>query len=292
MRTFQHTTPAQFLSQVRLSIGVAEIAIHAEDRPDITLTLAPVDPADTIAADLIERAESDAHDDVFSVTVPRPTASTHGGNRGGQTTVIRSHGSIHVSSSTVRNVIGGSMTGVTIVNGQVIAGPGVTVVGGEVGGLIRAELRVPVGANVEVRAEVADTTTHGVLGRLEHQTDAGELTAGTVAELRAKSISGDITADAALEAFANTTSGDIKIGSTGYASLATVSGDLRVRAASGNVQCRAVSGDVKVHAVANAEVAASTVSGDVKVTHTPGVTVRSRLDSVSGRVRGPKAVDK
>lgn len=287
MRTLT-SSATQALSRIRLSIGVAEITVHAEDRRDIAVTLVPASSTDTVAADLIERAEATAHDDTFRVTVPRPASGT----RLGQTTVVRSGGSVHISSNVVRGVVIGDCNGVTIVNGQVIGGSGTTVIGDSTGGSIRATVRVPRYCAADIRTDIADTTTHGPLGDLTYRSESGDLYVESTTLLQASSTSGDITAEVAVDATVTTTSGDIRVDATRTAMLSSVSGDVRVTHARGQVNCRAISGDISVHAVADTDLHATTVSGDIRVTHAPGVSMLARrIKSVSGRVRGPKVVN-
>lgn len=267
LRTFQHTpnsNPARF----SLDIDIAEVEIRAEKRRDITVTLTPANKADTVAEDLITRAEaSTTRDGEFVVRVPRPVG-TNGG-----TTVIHSGGSVTVSSRNVArgNVIIGSQNGVTIVNGRVISGSGMTVVG-PTGGDIHATVAVPVDAAVTVHTVAADVTTHGQLGCVSYQSVSGDIDVEDTTRIEAKTTSGDVTVDRTVEAF-----------------VTTVSGDLVIRDLGHQVTARSVSGDITVHATADSTVHAKAVSGDVQVTHVAGAHVDAQLASVSGRVRGPQA---
>lgn len=286
MRTLT-SSAIQPVGRVRLSIGVAEITVYAEDRRDIAVTLVPASRTDTVAAGLIERAESSAHDDTFSVTVPRPTSGSYGGH----TTVIQAGRSVRISGGTVHGVVIGDANGVTIINGQVITGSG-TVIDDSAGGAIRATVRVPAGCAVDVNTDMADTVMHGLLGQVTYRAESGDLFVQSTPLLQATCTAGDITAEVAGDATITSTSGDIRVGLTRTAMLSSVSGDVRVTAASGQVNCRAVSGDISVHAVADTDLHATSVSGDIRVTHLPGVSVAARrLKSVSGGVRGPKVVD-
>lgn len=285
MRMFQHT-PATLPARVRLSIGVAEVAVHAEDRPDITVTLASTSSTDTVAEDLIGRAESTVTAGAFTVTVPRPT----GGHGSGATTVIRTGGSVTISSRTIGhgNVVIGNSDGITVINGQVVGGPGVTVINGQTGGALRATVRVPRNAAVVVRTDMADVTTHGDLTSLDYRSQTGDLMADSAASLVATTMSGDITAGLVTTAEVHSTSGDVTIDQATDAILDTVSGDVRVHGLRGCLNGRSVSGDITAHATAESQIHAQSVSGDVRVTHAPGVQVSTRLASVSGRVRGAR----
>jgi hypothetical protein len=285
MRTFHHVPAGQ--ARLQLAIGAATVTVHAENRDDVTVTLTPADSADTVAADLIERATSTVSDDELRVNVPRAEASGRG-----QTTIVRSGGHVRMTSHSVGpgSVVIGSINGVTVVNGQVITGFGTTIIGGG-GGLLRADVRMPHDSNLTVDTDSADVTTAGPLDQVGYRAISGSLDLDVAETVTAQTVSGGIDANTVITSLdARTTSGDIRVGMVDQATLYTISGDVRIRDANGTVRASTTSGDITVHVVHHARVTAGSVSGDVRVTHEPGAQVDARLDSVSGRVRGPKAV--
>lgn len=152
---------------------------------------------------------------------------------------------------------GGSVTvfsgNVTIVNGRAAGDARVV----STGGGVRIVARVPQGSAVEAETVSADVRTRG----------------GQLRSVDARSVSGDL---------------DLEQAGTGQAGNAvrakTTSGDLTVRRLAGRASVRTVSGDVRLHAVADVEVEARAVSGDVRVTSDNGRSVQARAKSVSGDV--------
>lgn len=256
MRSFTHTTvPVEF----RLDIGPGLVDVVAEDRTDATVTLAPERTGDDVAADLINRATHTADGDRFSVTVPRPSGKA--ANSG----VAYTSGGVTVIQA--GRFVSGTLTGVTITgDGNVYVGG--MVAGMSSGGSVQATVRVPLGSRVNISTDTADIHTAGPLTALTGESVSGDVVhIGTVDDLDFRTVSGDITATAR------------------RANATTTSGDIRVTLHGSRADLRSVSGDISAHATTDATVTATSVSGDIRVTSTPGVQVRTSLRSVSGYVR-------
>ncbi|MEU9595045.1 DUF4097 family beta strand repeat-containing protein [Streptomyces sp. NPDC048193] len=213
---------------------------------------------------------------VLEVHVPEVEGGVFGG-----TSVVQIGGSRFSFNGGVINT--GSMTGVTISNGDVwVGGQRVVsngrvvaeqgaVVGGSGSGTITADVKVPSLSSFRLDTTSADLTVHG----------------GDLQVLEVRSVSGDVDATAAHTLRANMTSGDLNISRVeGRADLQSVSGDIEIGLYRGSdFRANAVSGDieVRVHEEARGEFSASTVSGDV--TTVGAEHLRPRVSTVSGRVR-------
>ncbi|GGM34685.1 hypothetical protein GCM10012275_02450 [Longimycelium tulufanense] len=274
MRTLTHTDTGTVRLELELSVGVIEVCAEDRDRAEVTLT--PATPGDEVAAELIRRAQVHRDGWRMMVTVPRPASAG--------TTVIRTGGGV---TQTCINTGGGMVFqsgGHTIINGHVISGNTNTTPSG---GAVRAVARVPRGSTLVISTETASAWTHGALERIQFRSEFGNLRAASADVLNASTVSGDITAHVAGSVTVHTTSGDVELGPTHEASVTTVSGDVEVTDLGGTAQAMTVSGDVHIQAIADSQVTATTISGDIRVTAEPGVSVRTRTQTVSGRVRTP-----
>ena len=149
------------------------------------------------------------------------------------------------------------------------------------------ELRVdcPSDADLELRTASADLEARGGFHDVEATSASGEVDVDAInGSLRVKSASGDVRiASVEGESSVNTASGDIEIGRAGGPVTATTaSGDLRVREAARGIEARTVSGDQQLESVAEGEVSANAVSGDVQIGIRRGSKVWIDANSVSG----------
>ncbi|MGW7268273.1 DUF4097 family beta strand repeat-containing protein [Streptomyces sp. NPDC054842] len=213
---------------------------------------------------------------VLEVRVPQVEGANFG-----STNVVQIGGSRFSFSGGVINT--GSMTGVTISNGdvwvggqrvvsngRVVAEQG-SVVGSGSTGTITVDVHVPSLSSFRLDTTSGDLTVHG----------------GDLQALEVKSVSGDVDATAAHTLRATLTSGDLNISRVeGRADLNSVSGDIEIGLYRGSsFRANAVSGDidVRVHEEATGIFDVSTVSGDVT---TVGAThLNPRVSTFSGKHR-------
>lgn len=225
------------------------------------VTLAPMVDGDQVAAALIERATVDYDDaGVLRVVVP-PTPA-------GGVSVVRSGGGMVITQNVGSVHMGGSVTGVTIVNGRVVSG-GTTVGGGGV----RVTVTLPEHSTITATTVSAGLDTSG--GELEKvclHTTSGDLRVGMALTVTARTVSGDVTVDAGRDADVRTTSGDVEVAVSTRAEVATISGDVDVLVLRDG-----------------AGVTARTISGDIRVTPgEPGISIDLSTSTVTGRVRGAR----
>ena len=149
------------------------------------------------------------------------------------------------------------------------------------------ELRIecPTDADLELRTASADLEARGGFGDVDVNSASSDLDIDTVnGSLRVKSASGDVRIDSVEgESSVQTASGDIQIGrAVGLVTAMTASGDLSVREAEHGINARTVSGDQQLVSVAEGEVSANAVSGDVQIGIRRGSKVWVDANSVSG----------
>jgi len=149
------------------------------------------------------------------------------------------------------------------------------------------ELRIecPSEADLDLRTTSADLEARGGFRDVEANSASGDLDVDTVnGSLRVKSASGDVRVESVEgESSVHTASGAIQIGRAGGPVTAmTASGDLHVREAEHGINARTVSGDQQLESVAEDEVSANAVSGDVQIGIRRGSKVWIDANSVSG----------
>jgi DUF4097 and DUF4098 domain-containing protein YvlB len=149
------------------------------------------------------------------------------------------------------------------------------------------DLRVecPPDADLDLRTASADLEARGGFRDVDVNSASSDLDIDTVTgTLRVKSASGDVLVESVQgETNVQTASGDIQIGRAGGPVTAmSASGDLRVREAEHGIEARTVSGDQQLESVAEGEVSANAVSGDVQIGIRRGSKVWVDANSVSG----------
>ncbi|TCP56981.1 hypothetical protein EV191_101931 [Tamaricihabitans halophyticus] len=253
MRTFTHTTEEPM--HLVLSAGSAtQVTVYA----DATITAAnvvlePVQPGDPRATEVIERAWSETAGPRLTVRLPDSPA-TNG-------MVTSSNGTVHVNSVV-------SHGGVTIVDGQVITNTGrqLTPSGG-----VRVIAYVPRRSFLTVTTAAARLDAEGTFEDVDVRTVSGEIAIGTARDVHARTMSGGVLVRSAQRVHGRSVSGDVRVARfVEFAKLNTTSGD------------------IAAHATGDALVRALSVSGDIDITHDPGVSVAASVRSVSGRVRQPR----
>ncbi|MEU8538076.1 DUF4097 family beta strand repeat-containing protein [Streptomyces parvulus] len=177
-------------------------------------------------------------------------------------------------------VVTGSVTGMTISNGDVIIGgrkvvengrvvaEAGTVVSGGGMGTITVDVKLPSDqSSVRLETTSADLTVRGDLQVLDTHSVSGDVEARGVHTLRANTTSGDVEVER-VEARVDVTSvsGDIEIGAYNGTEFraSTVSGDVHVSAtpaSSGSIDASTVSGDVTTRGTGHLHERVRTVSG-------------------------------
>lgn len=260
MTTIPHTRPGPAHLDLTVSGGTVEVIV--DDIETASVELSPEQAGDETARDLIARAEIASRAGEFTVRLPKTAGN-------GSTTIVRNGRNVSISTNivSVGNVVIGSVGGVSVVNGQVIAGNGTTVITS--GGGVRVVARLPRGSSLTIDAGAAVVSTRGHLESIRFAGSSGDLNADSADRVHARSQSGDIAVRAMNDGMLKSMSGDVTVdGLAGAASISTMSGDIRVIAGSG------------------AEVDADAMSGNVTVTGDPA---RVSARSMSGRVREPRA---
>ncbi|MGY3685111.1 DUF4097 family beta strand repeat-containing protein [Streptomyces sp. TE33382] len=280
-QTFTATTSGRIWADVISQTGTVNVTVD----PTLKNALITVSTPDTEGpvADAVRNTTSREHVsnglNVLEVRVPKIPGNTV---QMGNSSFNFSGGNMVVSQN--YGVVTGSVTGMTISNGdvyvggrkvvengRVVAEQG-TVVGGAGGsGRITIDVRVPDLSSVRL------DTTSGDLQVLQ----------GDLQVLDVRSVSGDVEAKGVHTLRGNLTSGDVEVERVeARVDIASVSGDIEIGAYNGSeLRATSVSGDITVSATpaATGSFTASTVSGDV--TTRGAEHLSPRVSTVSGRVR-------
>ncbi|MGY1437158.1 DUF4097 family beta strand repeat-containing protein [Streptomyces reniochalinae] len=251
-RTFEMSSTGPIVLGLDLPVGSAEVQVsHNVTRARVMLR---TEDESGPAANAILRAREWEDGQTLAVEVP----DLPGG------TVTQSVRGNHVVQHA--GTVSGTVTGMTIINGQVITGGGMTCTVSP----IVARIVLPAGSSLAMVSQSADLAAYGPLERAEF-----------------RSVSGSCRFDAVREVIASTTSGDIIAGPvTDSITARSISGDIETDPyAGGNADLTTTSGDVRVYAMAAASgrLRAHTVSGDVRVSG--GRHLDLSVRSVSGRTR-------
>lgn len=149
-------------------------------------------------------------------------------------------------------------------------------------------VRVPPGADLEVRVASADVGVKVDLGSLNARLASGDLRARNIAgDATVQSASGDVEiGEVGGNLSANTASGDIRVRQVGgQATLNSASGEVRVGAALGALAGSTQSGDLDVGRFSGEALECRSVSGDVEIGLPPGLALDIDLNTVSGDIR-------
>ncbi|GGP93482.1 MULTISPECIES: DUF4097 family beta strand repeat-containing protein [Streptomyces] len=241
------------MGTVRVTIDPAASVARAEVRTD---------DATGPSADAVAKSRVSQDGQRLTITVPE----VEGGAGGITQTVTTSRGGTRVTQ--IFGNITGSVTGVTIVNGQVITGGG----SGTVSSGIEVLVTLPAGSGVRMNSRNADLVVTGVLAALDLDTHNGSLRAGIVGRAKVRGHNGDNDIQAVQEwADIETHNGNTYIGTYGggAARLITHNGNVELSAApsaSGQIEARAHNGNVRLRGVSNRpelDVIAKTRNGHV-----------------------------
>lgn len=262
-RIFTADRPGPLTLDLDMSLG--EVHVLTENREHAELTLEPTSPDDATARDLIDRATATTDAGTFGLVVPRPAGASSARQ------VVQA-GHIHgvVASSADGVVVNGWSVGATASAG------GVTITA-----------RVPHRSSIAVRTTSADLLTTGALTRVAYRSESGSLTVDLAGTVEAETVSGSLSVADAASVRANTTSGSVLLGRVEEVTARSVSGTVDIAGLRGTGRAESVSGSVRAHAVADAELACSTVSGSIHLTTADGVAFRTRPSTVSGRIHQP-----
>ncbi|MFI6658103.1 DUF4097 family beta strand repeat-containing protein [Streptomyces sp. NPDC050523] len=250
---------------VNPNLKTAQVKVHTAD------TEGPL--ADAVSnTDITEYGAG--HETHVNINVPK----INGGNFG--STVVQVGGNRFSFNGGVVNT--GTMTGVTIsngdvwmggrqvvANGRVVAEQGAVVSGGG-HGTITVEVQLPADSSVDLQTTSADLNITGGVNHLRFHTVSGDINAQGVRKLSGNSTSGDVIVRHVNESVAvSSVSGDIEIEAYSGNSFSanSVSGDLELTAtphATGSVNVSSVSGDVTTRGAGHLAVRPSTVSGRVR----------------------------
>lgn len=226
--------------QVSSSVTTARVVLRTEDETGP-------------AADAVRRARTREDGQTFAIEVPElPGGTVTQSVRGNR--VVQHAG-----------VISGTVTGMTIVNGQVI------IDGGSAAGTVSpvvARIVLPAGSSLAMVSKSADLSAYGPLERAEFRSVSGACRFDAVRDLNASTTSGDVIAGPVTHSItARSVSGDIEADTYAGdgADLTTTSGDVRVCAvasSSGRLRAHTVSGDIRVRGGRHLDLSVRTVSGE------------------------------
>lgn len=134
-------------------------------------------------------------------------------------------------------------------------------------GDVRYEVSVPTGTHLVLSGQSTDIQVRGTSGRVEAQTQ-----------------NGDIEITGAMEVQVNALNGDVELQNVERVRVNLVSGDVRIDSVRGSVEAQTVSGDIEVRNASSREVRAQTTSGNVFFDGTIDSGGRYELGSHSGNV--------
>jgi putative adhesin len=153
---------------------------------------------------------------------------------------------------------------------------------------IRARVRLPHGADLDVQTGSADINAAGRFGDVETKTASGDI---HFAEIEGNAAIKVAAGDVAVERVGGslklqTAAGDAAVGPVGGSvDVKTASGDVNVEEAGGNVSVQSASGDLRIGAVREGSVELKSVSGDVLVGVRRGSRVYMDVKTVTGDAR-------
>ncbi|MEW2497562.1 hypothetical protein AB0942_29105 [Streptomyces nodosus] len=254
------------VSNGAVNVTVDPKAVYGRVRVHTAATEGPV-------ADAVNDAKFTERGDKLTVSVPDDMV---GGIN--SSSVVQVGGSTFSFGGGVVNT--GTMTGVTIsdgdvwvggerivANGQVVAQQGAKVGGAT--GTITVDVVLPVGSSLAVSTKNAETTVRGDLESIRFDARNGSLQAGGVKVLEAETHNGSVLVDSVdTELEASTHNGSITIGAYNgrRGSARTHNGDVTISAtptASGRLAARTHNGNIRVRGAGHLDLKTSTHNGRV-----------------------------
>lgn len=254
------------VSNGAVNVTVDPTAVYGRVRVHTVATEGPV-------ADAVNSTKFTEHGNKLTVAVPDDIT---GGNSG--SSVVQFGGSSFSFGGGVVNT--GTMTGVTIrdgdvwvggqrvvADGQVVAQQGAKVGGAT--GTITCDIILPAGSSLTVNTKNAETTVRGDLETIRFDARNGSLQAGGVKVLEAETHNGSVLVDSVdTELEASTHNGSITIGAyNGHrGSARTHNGDVTINAtpaSSGRLAARTHNGNIRVRGTGHLDLKTSTHNGRV-----------------------------
>ena len=248
-----------------LDVSLGEVHVLTENREHAELNLEPSNPDDASARDLIDRATLTTDAGTFGLVVPRPAGRT--------------------STSSV--VQAGHISGVVISSADGIVVNGQPVDTAASAGAVTVTARLPHCSSMSMRTSSAELLTTGPLTRVAYRSESGSLVTDLAGTVESQTISGGISVADAGTVRAGTTSGSVLIGQADEITARTVSGTVDIAGLRGTGRAKSVSGSIRAHAITNAGLTASTVSGPIHLTAADGVAFHTQPSTVSGRIHQP-----
>ncbi|MFC8793350.1 DUF4097 family beta strand repeat-containing protein [Streptomyces cinereoruber] len=261
---------------IELDLSVAHGAVNVTVDPTAVHGRVRVHTAATegTVADAVNDTLFTEHGNRLTVSVPDDTA----GQTGGSYSVMQVGGNVVSFNGGVINT--GTMTGMTISNGDIWVGGQRVVAGGRVvaeqgtvvsgaTGTITVDVVLPAGSSLAVSTQNADTTVRGDLEAIRFDARNGSLQAGGVKALDADTHNGSVLVDRVeTELEASTHNGSITIGAYNgrRGSARTHNGDVTISAtpaSSGRLAARTHNGNIRVRGGGHLDLKTSTHHGRV-----------------------------
>jgi DUF4097 and DUF4098 domain-containing protein YvlB len=150
---------------------------------------------------------------------------------------------------------------------------------------VRIAVTLPAGSDIELKTASGDVLGSIDAGDLIVATASGDIRFGDITrKAKIKSASGDVfVGDVAGDFDGVAASGDFRIDSvSGEATVSTASGDIVINAASGPVAAKTASGDIIVRNFSGPSVSTLSMSGDITIWLTPGMSIDADISTLSG----------
>ncbi|MBK3557225.1 hypothetical protein JHN55_11925 [Streptomyces sp. MBT56] len=273
MSTQKMHTVAAGPIELDLSVSNGRINVHVNPAAAHATVTVHTAAEDGPIADAVNDTKFTEHGNKLTVSVPDDMAGGIGG-----TNVVQVGGSTFSFGGGVVNT--GTMTGVTIsdgdiwiggqhvvANGQVVAQQGAKVGGAT--GTITVDVVLPAGSSPAVSTKNAETTVRGDLETIRFDARNGSLQAGGVKVLEAETHNGSVLVDRVEEELeASTHNGSITLGAYNgrRGSARTHNGDVTISAtpaASGKLAARTHNGNIRVRGAGHLDLKTSTHNGRV-----------------------------
>ncbi|MFC8009240.1 DUF4097 family beta strand repeat-containing protein [Streptomyces cinereoruber] len=255
------------VSHGAVNVTVDPTAVHGRVRVHTAATEGTV-------ADAVNDTLFTERGNKLTVSVPDDTA----GGIGGSYSVMQVGGNVVSFNGGVINT--GTMTGMTISNGDIWVGGRQVVAGGRVvaeqgtvvsgaTGTITVDVVLPAGSSLAVNTQNAETTVRGDLEAIRFDARNGSLQAGGVKVLEAETHNGSVLVDRVeTELEASTHNGSITIGAYNgrRGSARTHNGDVTISAtpaSSGRLAARTHNGNIRVRGAGHLDLKTSTHRGRV-----------------------------